>query len=254
MPRLADKVALITGAGTGIGRAIALQFAREGAKVALLGRRPEPLQRVAAEVAASAGDALAMPADVTRASDIARALQAILARFGTLNVVVNNAGAVHAGTIEKTSEAEFDHLFSANVKSTFLVSRAALPELRKAGGGSIVNIGSFVGLVGLPNRAVYSAAKGAVTQLTRSMALDYASEHIRVNCICPNATETEMLASAMAQYPDPAAEMKRRAANIPIGRLGQPEDVAHLAVYLASDESSWMTGAAIPLDGGATAG
>jgi NAD(P)-dependent dehydrogenase (short-subunit alcohol dehydrogenase family) len=253
MPRLSGKVALITGGGTGIGRACALLFAREGARVAVAGRRPGPLQAVVAEIAAQGGEALAIPADVTRAADVDRALHAIVTRFSALHVLVNNAGAVHAGTVETTSEEQFDHILNANVKSAFLVSRAALPELRKTG-GSIINIGSFVGLVGLPNRAVYSAAKGAVTQLTRSMALDHARENIRVNCICPNATETEMFAGAMAQYPDPEAERRRRVAAIPLGRFGQPHDVAHLALYLASDESSWMTGVAIPLDGGVTAG
>ncbi len=254
MPRLASKVALISGAGTGIGRAIALRFAEEGAGVALMGRRKELLEKVSAEISAAGGSALVTAGDAALAADAQRAVRETVARFGQLDVLVNNAGAVHAGTVEKTSEEDFSRLMDANVKTTFLLSRAALPEFRRCRGGVIVNIGSFVGLVGLPNRAVYSAAKGAVTQLTRSMALDHASENIRVNCICPNATETEMFASALAQYPDPAAELRRRTGTIPLGRIGQPQDVAHLAVYLASEESSWMTGAVIPLDGGVTAG
>lgn len=254
MTRLASKVALISGGGTGIGRAIALRFAGEGAGVALMGRRKEPLEKVAEEIAAAGGTALVIAGDASVARDADRAVREAAKHFGKLDVLVNNAGAVHAGTVEKTSEEQFSWLMDANVKTTFLLSRAVLPEFRRCGGGTIVNIGSFVGLVGLPNRAVYSAAKGAVTQLTRSMALDHAAENIRVNCICPNATETEMFSSAMAQYPDPAAELRRRTATIPLGRIGRPEDVAHLAVYLASDESSWMTGAVIPLDGGVTAG
>jgi NAD(P)-dependent dehydrogenase (short-subunit alcohol dehydrogenase family) len=252
MPRLGGKVALITGAGTGIGRACALLFAREGARVALVGRRAEPLAAVAQAITGEGGEALAIGADMTRAADVGRAVQETVARFAALHVLVNNAGAVHAGTVETTSEAEFQHLMDANVKSIFLMSRAALPELRKAG-GSIVNIGSVLGLVGIRNRAAYCAAKGAVTQLTRAMALDHASEHVRVNCICPNATETEMLARSMNQYPDPQAARRARAESIPLGRFGQPEEVAHLALYLASDEAAWMTGAAIPLDGGVTA-
>lgn len=253
MPRLAHKVALITGAGTGIGRACALLFAREGAQIGLIGRRAAPLENVGAEIAAQGGEALAVSADVTRAADVDRAIRATAERFGKLNIVINNAGAVYAGTAENTSEEEFDRLMNANVKSTFLVSRAALPEMRKASGGSIVNVGSFLGLVAIPNRAVYCAAKGGVTQLTRAMALDHARENIRVNCICPNAVETEMFAGAMARYADPEAERRRRMTTIPIGRIGQPQDVAYLALYLASDESSWMTGVAIPLDGGVTA-
>jgi len=253
MPRLSGKVALISGAGTGIGRAIALRFAAEGAQIGLLGRRPEPLQKVAAEIAAQGGKALALPGDAALAADAERAVRAITGQFGKLDVLVNNAGMARAGTIEKTSEEEFQQLMDANVKTTFLLSRCALPELRKVA-GCIVNVGSYLGLVGIQNRAAYCAAKGAVTMLTRAMALDHAAEKIRVNCICPNATETEMFAATMAQYADPAAELRRRTATIPLGRIGQPEDVAQLAVYLASDESIWMTGATIPLDGGVTAG
>lgn len=254
MSRLASKVALITGGGTGIGRAIALRFAREGAQLGLMGRRQEPLEQVAAEIAVQGGQALAIAADATRSADAEHAIRSTVERFGQLNVLVNNAGAVHAGTVEKTSEEEFQRLIDANLKTTFLMSRAALPELRKAGGGSVINIGSFLGLVGIQNRAVYCAAKGGVIQLTRAMALDHAAEKIRVNCICPNAVETEMFAGAMAQYANPSAELARRMAGIPLGRIGQPDDVAQLAVYLACEESSWMTGAAIPLDGGVTAG
>ena len=254
MPRLAHKVALITGGGTGIGRAIALLFAREGAQIGLMGRRREPLHAVAQEIEAQGGAALAIAGDASSAADAQRAVRAIAERFGKFNVLVNNAGTVHAGTIEKTSEEDFARLMDGNVKTTFLMSRAALPELRKAGGGCIVNVGSYLGLVGLQNRAAYCAAKGAVTMLTRAMALDHAGENIRVNCVCPNATETEMLAASMAQASDPVAARRARIATIPLGRLGQPDDVASLALYLASDESSWMTGATIPLDGGVTAG
>jgi NAD(P)-dependent dehydrogenase (short-subunit alcohol dehydrogenase family) len=254
MPRLAGKVALITGAGSGIGRACALLFAREGAQVALLGRRREPLEGVAKEVASQGGTpAACLTADVGRAADVDRAFAELAQRFGKLHAVVNNAGAVQAGTVETISEEDWDRLMTVNLKGTYLVSRAALKELRRAGGGSIINIGSALGLVGLKNRAAYCAAKGGVTLLTKAMALDHAHENIRVNCICPTIVETEMFAGVMAQYPDPEAERRRRTELIPLGRPGRPEDIAQLAVYLASDESSWMTGAALPLDGGVTA-
>lgn len=253
MARLAGKVAFITGAGTGIGRACAELFASEGARVALAGRRREPLDATAAAITAAGGQALVVPCDVSQAAEVEQAIAATVERFARLNVLVNNAGAAYAGTVESTSEQEFERLMNANLKSVFLASRAALAELRKAGGGSIVNIGSYLGLVGIRNRAVYCAAKGAVTLLTKAMSLDHAHEKIRVNCICPNAVETEMFTRTMARYPDPEAERRRRIEQIPLGRIGTPEDVAQLAIFLASDESSWMTGAAIPLDGGATA-
>ena len=253
MARLAGKTALITGGGTGIGRACALLFAREGARVAVAARRAEPLTEVAAEVTAAGGEALALGCDVSKSEQVGQAIRAVVARFGGLHVVVNNAGAVAVATAEETSEGEWDHLMDANLKGTFLVSRAALPELRRAGGGSIINIGSVVGLVGMKKRAAYCAAKGGVAMLTKAMALDHAHENIRINCICPALVETSLVSRLMGRQTDPAAYRRQRAEQIPLGRLGRPEDVAHLAVFLASEESSWMTGAALPLDGGLSA-
>ncbi len=253
MTRLSGKVALITGGGTGIGRACALQFSREGAKVAIAGRRLEPLDAVAAEIGKAGGESLALVCDVTRAANVERTIQETAARFGLLNVVVNNAGALHASTVENITETEWDRLMEVNLKGPFLVSRAALPEFRKAGGGAIVNIGSVLGLVAMKERAAYSASKGGVTMLTKAMALDHAHENIRVNCICPSIVETELVQGLFAQALDREAAMRMRTAQIPLGRMGQPEDVASLAVFLASDESSWLTGAAIALDGGLTA-
>ena len=253
MTRLAGKTALITGGGTGIGRACALLFAREGARVALVGRRAEPLSAVAAEIYNAGGEALAVACDVTKANDVERAIQNTVARFGRLDVVVNNAGTVVPGTAEETSEAHWDRMVNVNLKGTFLVSRAALGELRKQGGGSIINIGSVLGLVGMKHRVAYAAAKGGVTQLTKAMALDHAHEKIRVNCICPAIIDTPLIDQLASRQPDPDTFRRTRAEQIPLGRVGQPDDVAHLALFLASDESSWMTGVALPLDGGFTA-
>ncbi len=254
MTRLAGKAALITGGGTGIGRACALLFAREGARVAVAGRSAEPLRAVVAEIERAGGQALAVTCDVTQAQQVERAVRATVERFGALNVVVNNAGVLALGSVEQTPESEWAHVLGVNLIGTFLVSRAALPELRKAGGGSIVNIGSLYGLIGLKNRAAYAASKGGVVQLTRSMALDHAHEGIRVNCVCPAIVETEMIHQVFANQPDPAALRRQRIEQIPLGRMGRPEDVAQLALFLASDESSWMTGVALPLDGGLSAG
>ena len=253
MTRLAGKTALITGGGTGIGRACAVLFAREGAKVAVAARRAEPPAAVAAELSGAGNQAFAVTCDVTKSAEVERAVQSVVARFGRLDVVVNNAGAVLAATAEETSEADWDRLLGVNLKGTFLVSRAVLPELRKAGGGVIINIGSVLGLVGMKQRAAYAAAKGGVTLLTKAMALDHAHEGIRINCICPSLVETELIRELFSVVPDPEAHRRQRIAQIPLGRLGRPEDVAQLALFLASEESSWLTGAALPLDGGLTA-
>ncbi len=253
MTRLTGKVALVTGAGTGIGRACALLFAREGAGVAVAARRAEPLATVAAEMAKAGGETLAVQCDVTQVRQVQDAMRAIVGRFGRLDVVVNNAGALIAATAEETSDAEWDRIIDVNVKGTFLVSRAALPELRKTGGGSIINIGSILSLVGMKKRAAYCAAKGGVLLLTRAMALDHAHERIRFNCICPGLVETELIRGLFTGTPEREALLRQRIEQIPLGRVGQPEDVARLAVFLASEESSWITGAALSVDGGFTA-
>lgn len=253
MQRLSGKTAFITGGGTGIGRACALLFAREGAKVAIAARRTDKLDAVAQEIIAEGHEALALECDVTKKTSVEKALRATEERFGALNVIVNNAGALHVGSAEETSEEDWNRVMATNLTGTFLVSQAAVPVLRRAGGGSIINIGSYLGLVGLKNRAAYCASKGGVTLLTKAMALDHAPEKIRVNCICPALVETEMALSGMARMPDPVAYRKLRESQIPLGRAGKPEEVAQLAVFLASDESAWMTGNAIALDGGSTA-
>lgn len=253
MQQLSGKMAFITGGGTGIGRACALLFAREGAKVAVAARRKEKLDAVAQEIIEQGHEALAVECDIAQRASVEYALRTAEERLGGLNVIVNNAGMLHIGTVEQTSEDDWNRVVAVNLTGTFLVSQAAIPALRRAGGGSIVNIGSYLGLVGIKQRVAYCASKGGVTLLTKAMALDHAAENIRVNCICPALVETEMALGAMQRMPDPAAYRKLRESQIPIGRAGQPEDVARLAAFLASDESSWMTGNEIPLDGGTTA-
>jgi len=251
--RLSGKVALITGGGTGIGRAIALAFAREGAGVAVAGRRLEKLREVISEVQKQGGAGLAVDCDVTRARDVERAVKGTVERFGRLNVLVNNAGTLHVSTVEGINEEEWDRVMTVNVKGPFLMSRAVLPEFRKCGGGAIVNIGSVLGLVAMKDRAAYCASKGGVTMLTKAMAVDHGHENIRVNCICPSIVETELVKGLFDASGQGDALRTGRIALIPLGRFGQPPDVAEMAVFLASEESSWLTGAAIPLDGGLTA-
>ncbi|HWZ96392.1 MAG TPA: SDR family NAD(P)-dependent oxidoreductase [Candidatus Dormibacteraeota bacterium] len=252
MTRLVGKVALITGGGTGIGRSTALVFAREGAKVVVVGRRLEKLQEVVAEIKTAGGEAVAVTCDVSRAADVQSAVAKVVEAFGKLNVLVNNAGILSVSTIEEIPEEDWDRLIDANLKGPFLMCRAALPEFRKAGGGSIVNVGSVLGLVAMKKRAAYCASKGGVTLLTKAIAVDHGHENIRANCICPSIVETDLV-SQLFNTPDGDRVKRERLATIPLGRMGKPNDIAELAVYLASDESSWLTGAAIPLDGGLTA-
>jgi NAD(P)-dependent dehydrogenase (short-subunit alcohol dehydrogenase family) len=251
--RLSGKVALITGGGTGIGRAIALAFAGEGASVAVAGRRVEKLKEVAQEIENQEGAAIAVECDVTRAKDAERAVAETAKEFGKLNVLVNNAGMLSVSTVEGISEEEWNRLMAVNLKGPFLMSRAVLPEFRKCGGGVVVNIGSVLGLFAVKNRAAYCASKGGVTMLTKAMALDHAHENVRVNCICPSIVETELVKGLFNNSEEGEALKKARMGTIPLGRFGKPMDVAELALFLASEESSWITGAAIPLDGGLTA-
>lgn len=246
-------MALVTGGGTGIGRAIAMAFAREGAKVAVAGRRGDKLAEVVGAMQKQGGEGLAIVCDVTKSNDVQRAVAETSAKFGGMNVLVNNAGALHAATVEGTSEAEWDRLMTVNMKGPFLMSKAALPAFRKAGGGAIVNVGSLLGLVAMKDRAAYCASKGGVTLLTKAMAVDHGHENIRVNCICPSLVETELVQGLFSAGEQGAALKAARIATFPLGRAGQPADVAEMAVFLASEESSWLTGAAIPLDGGLSA-
>jgi NAD(P)-dependent dehydrogenase (short-subunit alcohol dehydrogenase family) len=245
--RLQGKIGIVTGAGSGIGRACAIALAREGARVALVGRRKDRVESLAQEIGDSA---LAISADVSKPGEIRRLINETLSRFDGLTFLLNNAGVLHVGNAEQITEEQWDHTFNVNVRAVWRLSRAALPPMRKAGGGSIINVASTLGMVGARNRAAYAASKGAVVLLTKSMAIDHGHDNIRVNAICPSFVETELTAAVLDKAPDPAAVRRERTAAHPLGRLGQPEDIAGLAVYLASDESSWVTGAALPVDGG----
>ena len=215
--------------------------------MALVGRRRDRVEKVAHEIGDSA---FAIPVDVSRTSEIERLLDQTVRRFGGLNFLLNNAGVLHIGNAEQITEEQWDQTFNVNVRAIWLLSRAALPHMRKAGGGSIINVASTLGIVGARNRAAYATSKGAVVLLTKSMAIDHGHENIRVNAICPGFVETDLTAAVIGQASDPAAIRRERTAAHPIGRLGRPEDIASMAVYLASDESSWVTGAVLPVDGG----
>jgi NAD(P)-dependent dehydrogenase (short-subunit alcohol dehydrogenase family) len=245
--RLEGKTVIITGAGTGIGRACAIALAREGATLALVGRRKPLLEELAHEIGPAA---IVIAADVSESSEVDRVVEEAAVRLGGINVLLNNAGVLHVGTSEQITEAQWDETFAVNVKGLWLLSRAVLPHMRRAGGGSIINMASVLGINGARNRASYAPSKGAVVLLTKCMAIDHGPDNIRVNAICPSFIETELTAAVISKAPDPEAVRRERTAVHPIGRLGRPEDIAGLAVYLASEESAWVTGAAFPVDGG----
>lgn len=245
--RLKGKIGIVTGAGSGIGRACAHALAREGARVALIGRRQDRIEQVAEEIGERA---FPLSADLSHANEIPRLLDETVSRFGGLNFLVNNAGIVQVGNAEQITEEQWDRVFNINVRSVWLLSRAVLAQMRKSGGGSIINIASVLGVVGARNRAAYAPSKGAVILLTKSMAIDHGHENIRVNAVCPSFVETELTEAILSKMEDPDAIRRERIAAHPIGRLGKPEDIAGLVVYLASDESAWTTGAILPVDGG----
>lgn len=253
MTRLAGKIAVVTGGGSGIGRATALAFAREGAKVAILGRTTTVLDAVVQELAGLGTQGLGIQCDVTRASDTLSVMESVEKAFGPANVLVNNAGVLSVSTAESISEQDWDRVITTNLKGPFLMSRAVLPAFRRAGQGSIVNIGSVLGLVAMKDRAAYCASKGGLTLLTKAMALDHAHEKIRVNCICPAIIETELVRGLFNETEQGRKARDARIGTLPLGRFGTADEVAELAVFLASDESSWMTGTAIPIDGGLSA-
>lgn len=244
--RLRNKVAIITGGGSGIGKAIAVGFVREGAKVVIAGRNGKKLERAAAEIG---GECLAISADVSSAADVQKLVSAAIERFQRINILVNNAAVLLPGTAESISEEDFDQTFDINVRGLWLMSRAVLPHMRGASGGSIINIASVLSLLGARNRVAYAASKGAVMAMTKAMALDHAAENIRVNCIAPGIVETEMV----ARFSTDENARKQRIAMHPMGRFGQPREIASAAVFLASDESGWTTGSVLTVDGGYSA-
>lgn len=253
MTRLNGKVAIVTGGGSGIGRAIVLAFAREGAKVAVLGRRRDPLARIVSQLSASGGQGTAIVCDVSETQAVRQAVDQVEAQFGRVDVLVNNAGMLSVSTVETISEPDWDRLIDTNLKGPFLMSRSVLPAFRRARGGVIVNVASVLGLVAMKDRAAYCASKGGLVLLTKAMALDHARENIRVNCICPAIVETELVSALFDESEKGQMARHARVGTLPLGRFGKPEDVAELAVFLASNESSWMTGTAIPVDGGLSA-
>jgi NAD(P)-dependent dehydrogenase (short-subunit alcohol dehydrogenase family) len=250
--RLAGRHAVITGASAGIGTEIARRFAAEGARVALLDVDAAALEDLGAELGPACAGTRAV--DVADAAAVGAAVEWAADALGRIDTVVNNAGIPMVGAVHELDEADWDRVLEVDLKSIYLVSRAAWPHLRDAGGGTIANTASVAGIWGTPGQAGYAAAKAGAIMLTKCMALDGAKDGIRVNCVCPGFTATPMLERYLAGQDDPAAARAFAAGLHPLGRLGEPRDLADAFVYLVSDEARWVTGTALTVDGGLTAG
>jgi NAD(P)-dependent dehydrogenase (short-subunit alcohol dehydrogenase family) len=251
--RLKDKVSIITGAGSGLGREMALLFALEGSRVVLAEVKEESGQAVAREIQRTGGSALFVQADVRRSADTKRMVEETLRAFGQIDILVNNAGINPSRVpVVETSEEHWDLTVAVNLKGVFLCSRAVLPEMMRRKQGSILHIASAAGLIGCSSRAAYSASKGGVVGLTRSMAVDYAPYGIRINSLCPGFVETELTHDYFeVRRKDPAA-WKHIIGLHALDRIGRPSDVAYAALFLVSDEAPWITGLNLPIDGGFT--
>jgi 2-keto-3-deoxy-L-fuconate dehydrogenase len=249
--RLDGKVAIVTGAASGIGEAIALRFAREGAHVAVVDVARAAADAAVARISDAGGSAAAFPCDVSRQPEVLAAFRAVQERFGPLEILVNNAGVTHVGTVEQTSEEDFDRVFSINVRGVYNCLKAAVIAMKERG-GSIVNMASIVSHVGIPDRFAYSMSKGAVLTMTYSVACDYVHQGIRCNAISPARVHTPLVEGFLAKnYAGREQEMFEKLSRVqPIGRMGRPDEVASLALFLCSDEAAYITGCAFPLDGG----
>ena len=251
--RLKDKISIITGAGSGIGREAALLFAREGAFVVVADRDETAAGRVRDEIAAASGRASAFVVDVTVAEQVRTMIESTAETYGRVDILVNNAGYGFAGTVVETSDEDWDAIMGVNVKGVFFGCKYAVPVMERQGGGSIVNTASAVSRVGIPDRAAYCATKGAVAALTRAVAIDHVAAGIRVNCVAPGTIDSPYFAEIFAKSPDAAAIRAGLEARQAMGRLGRPAEIANAMLFLASDESSFCTGSTLFADGGWTA-
>ncbi|MBP1990171.1 SDR family NAD(P)-dependent oxidoreductase [Paenibacillus eucommiae] len=251
--RLQDKVAIITGSSKGIGEGIARVFSAEGAKVVIVSRNEQEGLKLAQELGSEAGQAIYIKADVTSKESITGLIDAALNAFGRLDVLVNNAGYHISKNVEETSEDEWDFIMNTNLRSTFLCSKYAIPHLRKTK-GNIINISSMVGLVGQPNAGAYAATKGGQIAMSKGMAIDFAKDGIRVNVICPGWIQTPLVEEWFDQQEDSAASRQYIYAQHPLGRIGTIEECGKAALYLASDDSAFVTGITLNIDGGVTLG
>jgi meso-butanediol dehydrogenase / (S,S)-butanediol dehydrogenase / diacetyl reductase len=250
--RLAGKVAIVTGAGAGIGRATAVLFAREGAKVVVVNRDPQRGADVLNEIRTAGGEAIRVQADVSQSADVQRMVREAVAIYNRVDILVNNAGIFIPGNVVQTSEADWQHIMDVNLTGVFLGMKYAIPQMVEQGGGSIVNISSEAGLVGICDMLAYSVSKAGIVALTRSTALDFVARHIRVNCVCPGRVLTPLVEEHIALSEDREAARIRLSSDRPMMRMGEVDEIAAGILYLASDESPYATGAVLAIDGGYT--
>jgi 2-keto-3-deoxy-L-fuconate dehydrogenase len=251
MFNLTNKTAIITGGGSGIGKAISVLFAKQGANVFILDVDEDGVQKTIEEIQTEKGTAEFMKCNVSSAEEVESVIDKIVGNISGIDIIVNNAGVAHVGTVETTAPADIDRLFSINVKGVFHVTKSAIPFMKQKG-GSILNLASIASTVGIPDRFAYSMTKGAVVGMTLSIAKDYLKFNIRCNCISPARVHTPFVDGFLAKnYPGREEEMfKKLSATQPIGRMGRPDEIAYLALYLCSDEASFITGCDYPIDGG----
>ena len=252
--RLEGKVALITGGTSGIGSATAIRFAREGAKVAITGRSPDRGSEVVGEIEANGGEAIFIQSDVRVAADCKNAVERTLERFGKIDILFNNAGVFHPKTIPECTEEEWDETIDSSLKGAFLMSKYTLPSMIAQGSGSIIHTSSGWGILGGNEAASYCAAKGGLIVMAKAMAIDHGPQGIRVNCVCPGDVLTPMLHDDAAKRGMTWDDYAAGAAKRPLGRIGTVEEIADAVLFLASDESSFVTGDALVVDGGGVAG
>jgi len=251
--KLAGKVAIITGAGSGIGRASALLFAAEGASVVVADYAPQGGRETVNLIRQAGGEAIFVETDVSKAEDVERMVRTTIETFGHIDILFNNAAVTIPASVVDTSEEVWERTINIDLKGVFLPCKFAIPHMIAGGGGVIINTASMCGLVASPNQAPYSAAKGGVVALTRQMAIDYAPHGIRVNGIAPSEVRTPMFLGFINRAPDPEKKMAELVARIPMGRVAEPEELARAALFLASDDASYITGVTLPVDGGLTA-
>ena len=251
---LTNKIALVTGAGSGIGAAIAMAFAAANARVFVTDRTEAAARATVSGIQGTRAPTVALGLDVTDERQCAQSAQRVLSEAGHLDILVNCAGVGHVGTIVQTDGADLDRVYAVNVRGVFNMSKVFVPSMLQRKSGSIINIASVGGVVGIRDRVAYCTSKFAVVGLTKSMALDHALDGIRINCICPGRVETPFVAKRLAEYADPEQARREMTASQAVGRMGRPEEIAAAALYLASDESSFVTGSALMIDGGWSAG